>query len=72
MMLYGVEKRLAMRRMIEIKKNLGNAVGAIPRWGGRISDKDRDALIQVLADLEHLHAIINEDDYKGMVRAAVK
>lgn len=71
-MLISPERPLAMQKMNEIKRNLRATVNALPRWGGRISEVDRDLLIQALADLELLYTIIVEETNKETVYAAAR
>lgn len=71
-MMISPERPLAMQKMAEIKQNLRATVDALPRWGGRISEADRDLLIQALADLELLYATIGEHTNHETVYAAAR
>lgn len=71
-MLLGAKERLAERRMALIKRTLNKAIEGIPRWSRRVSDMDRDILIQALSDLEHLHDIVGEYTFKGLADEAAK
>ncbi len=51
-------RHLKERALNEMRKNFDEAVDGMPRWRKRLSDKDRDCLVQALSDLELLLGIV--------------
>ena len=44
--------------LVKMKKNLDEVTDSMPRWRERINERDRDAIVQALADLETLLRIV--------------
>ena len=64
--------KMGLQKHKEIKRNLDAVIVALPSWGQRINEHDRNLLIQAMADLELLHAAIVGGSNNEMVRDGVK
>lgn len=53
------DESLSLRCRRNMRANLDTLNEAMPRWSPRLNDRDRDAIVQVMSDLELLLNLLN-------------
>ena len=71
-MILDAKIKMGHQKCSEIRRNFDATVDGIPRWSRRVSDHDRDLLVQALADLELLYSVVHESGNMETVRAATE